>query len=100
MQGAPDYGCIWILQQLNFPCWCVAQIGCDELGQQTWRLCECQLQTDIDIDPQVETVAEHQPQHSMRHGESINLRQDVDTDIREGDQLWSAVIIMKKWLIL
>lgn len=72
MSGAADQGCIWILQQLNFPCWCAAQIGCDEL-RRSQR--ECQLQTDID--PQ--TVAERQPQHGVRHGESMDLNQGVNS---------------------
>lgn len=55
-------------------------------GWLTWRLRECQAETDIDIDPPVETVAERQPQHGMRHAESMNLHQDVNNqDVGEGD---------------
>lgn len=59
------------------------------------------VETDIDIDPQVETVAEHQPQHGTSHAESTNLHQDVNSqDIRGRGLDLTAVIISKMWLVL
>lgn len=49
----------------------MAQIGCEELDRLTRSLRECQLQTDINIDPQIETAVEDQPQHDVRHEESL-----------------------------